>query len=114
MARAHLISSGPATRPRYSLTLIAAVPLGMAVAAIWYLSPLAFGFAQWPGDAAQRDRAQFVYQLSFFVGIPLLLAAPLAANVLFALGFRRAAFTGLVMAAAAFALCAGGLLLVLK
>jgi len=87
----------------FTLTTVVAV----IFAAGWYMSPLGLGFvAVWPADPSTRKIAATTYELSYFVGIPMLLIGQVISAILAAFGRRRAAFILPLASIASFTVCA--------
>ena len=72
----------------FTLTTVIAI----IFAAAWYMSPLGLGFAFRPPDPSIQKIALTTYELSYFVGIPMLLIGQICSAILAASGERRAAF----------------------
>ncbi|MEO3999555.1 hypothetical protein [Mesorhizobium sp. CAU 1732] len=72
----------------FIVTTLIAIVFGIG----WYMSPLALGFADGPADPVTRDWAERAYHLSYFVGIPMLIAGQIASAVLNAKGMYRLAY----------------------
>jgi hypothetical protein len=75
-----------------SFYLTATTILAILLAILWYMSPFALGFREWPTDPAARDSLALVYSLSFYLGIPLVVIAQGAAILLHRRIRDRAAF----------------------
>ncbi|MDT2022186.1 hypothetical protein [Methylocella sp. CPCC 101449] len=75
----------------FGLYIATMIAIGILFGLLWYMSPFALGFAQWPADPLKKRWAMLLYQASFYAGIPMLLLAPLVAMGLNAKGFRRTA-----------------------
>lgn len=81
---------------------------------VWYMSPLALGFSQWPIDPVKRRWAESAYHISYFYGIPILIIGQIASVVLDIKGFHRLAFLIPTTAILLFAAIAGTVLLLLR
>lgn len=66
--------------------------MALGLGFMWYMSPLGMGFAEWPTDPNERQFALMTYQISYWVGIPLLLIGQVASGILALLRRRRAAY----------------------
>jgi len=74
---------------------------------IWYMSPLALGFAKWPTDPNRAELAHWLLNLSHQFGIPLILAAQVFAMVMAFKGYQRVALIVPVVCLSIFLLCVG-------
>ena len=107
MARARPISGGGAV----FWVLMAGMSLvAGGLALFWYVSPLAFGFADWSGDDGTRSILSRLYRWSWSPGIALFLGVQGLALALAGSGRRMAA--GIVAASAnlGFALLVGAIM----
>lgn len=81
---------------------------------IWYMSPLALGFSQWPIDPVKRRWAESAHHMSYFYGIPMLIIGQVASFVLDIKGFHRLAFLVPTATILFFATTAGTALFLLR
>ncbi|MBN9083107.1 MAG: hypothetical protein BGP04_02785 [Rhizobiales bacterium 62-17] len=89
----------------FGLYIAAMIAIGIVFGFLWYMSPFALGFAQWPTDPQTKHRAMLLYQASFYAGIPMVLLAPFVAMGLNAKGFRRTAIVIPLASLLAFSAC---------
>ena len=73
--------------------------------AIWYMSPLALGFAAWPADPDKAELAHWLFNLSHQFGISLILAAQVFAIVMAFKGYQRVALIVPAVCLVIFLLC---------
>ncbi|MBU4611369.1 hypothetical protein IMZ29_12770 [Achromobacter sp. GG226] len=85
--------------------LLGSAVLAVVASAVWYLSPLALGFASWPSHPMLAAIARGAFQASYFVGIPALLACPVIGMALALSGRRVAAMRVVRITFASFAAC---------
>lgn len=90
--------------------LIAMVFAAIVVSALWYMSPLALGFASHPIDPQSAQWIPVLYKASYFIGIPMLLISQPLALFLAHKGRRTAALLVSLGAALIFGACAGAVL----
>ena len=90
-----------------SLYLAITTLLTLLASAIWYMSPLALGFAEWPADPDMADLAHLLFKLSHRFGIPFILAAQVFAIVMAFKGYRRIALILPAVCLGVFWLCVG-------
>lgn len=79
----------------------------IVTSAVWYMSPLALGFAIQSTDPQKAEWGIILYKASYFIGIPVLLVTQPVALFLAHNGRRRAALLISLVSASAFAICAG-------
>ncbi|RJL10868.1 hypothetical protein [Paracoccus siganidrum] len=88
--------SPSAAAPLHSLLLgiyLAATTLvAVLICLAWFMSPLGLGFAEWPEDPGQRRLALRLFEISYHLGLPVLIVTQLASAWLAARGRRKLAF----------------------
>ena len=84
------------------------------VGAFWYMSPLGFGFAEWPADPSINKFAQSIYVISYYGGLPLLLFGQVASAIAAISGRYKLAFAIPVFSIGTFTLLAVTVLLMIE
>jgi len=85
--------------------LLGSALLAVIASAIWYMSPLALGFASWPSHPVLAGLARGAFQASYDVGIPAMLTSPVIGIVLALSGRHVAARRVVRITFASFAAC---------
>ncbi|AQS63459.1 hypothetical protein AGRHK599_LOCUS4871 [Rhizobium rhizogenes] len=94
--------------------LFATTVVAFILGAVWYLSPLALGFSEWPSDPARRNLIVGLYDISYRAGIPVLIVAQILAIAMKIRGHQRAALIIPSLSLGLFSLCAGTVLVLLN
>jgi hypothetical protein len=94
------------------LLLVATTLVALGLGLVWFMSPLALGFAgsEQLVDPDRRQWAGTLYRLSYAFGIPMLLLAQVVAIALRVRRSRLWAMAVSMLAIAAFTLCAAAAL----
>ena len=90
-----------------SAYLVLTTLITLFFSAIWYVAPLALGFAEWPNDPNKAALAHLLFSLSHHYGIALILAAQVLAIVMALKGYKRIALTLPAVCLGVFGLCVG-------
>jgi len=106
----HAFLRDSATSVFLVMTTLAAV----VFSGVWYLSPLALGFSEWPSDPERRDLALTLFGASYKVGIPTILIAQVFAIVMGAKGYWRTALIVPAVSLGAFSLCVGTVIAIVR
>ncbi|MGH6763577.1 MAG: hypothetical protein ACRECW_18530 [Phyllobacterium sp.] len=106
----HVFFRDSATSVFLAVTTLAAV----VFSGVWYFSPLALGFSEWPSDPAGRDLALTLFGVSYKFGIPTILIAQVFAIIMGAKGYWRTALIVSAVSLGAFSLCVGTVIALLN
>lgn len=97
-----------------SVFLIMTTLAAVVFSGVWYLSPLALGFSEWPSDPARRDLTLTLFVVSYKFGIPTILIAQVFAIFMGAKGYWRTALIVPAVSLGAFSLCVGTVIALLN
>ena len=76
----------------FALFYVPATGVALVFAAMWCMSPLGIGFADAPTEPAMKALFDSVYQGSYWIGIPLLLAGQVISLAIALIWRSRAAY----------------------